>query len=375
MVSRSRASKSVWQLSVCLCVGLGRGTLPLTRGVRGGICGSAAALLVGRCTRLRVCAEDTRSRRKRSQHEEVHVASSVWHKGLHFPLFCLSDRPLGAAAAARTAGMVELQARGTHSLLHHAGLRVKEPQGKNRKTSIVCTIGPAAWDAAGLRQLLLEGMNVARLNFSHGSHEEKARIIADLRSSLAEIRAASGERKVIDFSDGSREDICAIAADIQGPKIRTGRFLQGDSIQLKAGQTLVLNTDRRLARSGTAAEVFVDYEGLADEITVGQRVFLDDGLISMVVTDKAGTKVTCRVDNDAVLGARKGVNIPSPFISSLPHITEQDVADLRFAVEQNVDFVFASYVRKAATVHAIRDALGSAGKNIKIISKIENQEG
>jgi len=270
------------------------------------------------------------------------------------------------------AASIQCSRRGIASLTHNAKLGYDVSERRERKTSIVCTVGPASWHREGLRQLLQRGMNVMRLNFSHGTHEQKAEVIAELRSVLTEIR----QTDAVDFSDGSREDICAIAADTKGPEIRTGLFA-GDTtlVELEAGQTFVLSTDSSLREDGTSNEVYVDYVGLAEELEPGQRIWVDDGLLGLdVLRTRAATgRVECRILNNAMLGQQKGVNIPFPFVSRLPSTTEQDKSDLLFAAAQGVDMIFASFIRRASDVAEVRKALGN--DKIKVVSKIENEEG
>lgn len=262
------------------------------------------------------------------------------------------------------------------SISHNASLTVDLQENRDRKTTIVCTVGPSSWHREGIRNLLLRGMNVLRLNFSHGSHDDKSRVIKDLRSIVHEFRTSPSG--CIDFSDGSREDVCAIAADTKGPEIRTGHY-SGDAttVHIRAGQELTLSSDPLMQDTGDESTIYVTYETLADELTVGQKIFVDDGLLSLEVasTNPSERKVLCVAHNDAHLGQQKGVNIPYPFTSNLPAVTEQDALDLKFAADQGVDFIFASFIRKAADVAEVRKHLGEKGKNISIISKIENQEG
>jgi pyruvate kinase len=269
------------------------------------------------------------------------------------------------------------------SISHNAGLSVDLDERLDRKTSIICTVGPASWHREGIKDLLLRGMNVLRLNFSHGSHEDKERVIRDLRSIIAEFRTnrGSGNKNTwgsIDFSDGSREDVCAIAADTKGPEIRTGHF-SGDveTVDIVGGQELLLTSNVSMRDKGDSSIIYTTYTTLAEELTVGQQIFVDDGLLSLEVlsTSPSDGTVLCKAKNSAKLGQQKGINIPYPFISKLPAVTEQDAKDLAFAVEVGVDYIFASFIRKAADVDEVRNALGEKGKDVKVISKIENQEG
>ncbi|WP_054948626.1 pyruvate kinase [Numidum massiliense] len=222
-----------------------------------------------------------------------------------------------------------------------------------RKTKIVCTIGPASEDLNVLKQLLQAGCNVCRLNFSHGNHEEHAQRIARIR------QAARETGKTV-----------AILLDTKGPEIRTGD-LQEPAVELESGKQIVLTTEQIL---GDAARVSVSYEGLAGDLTVGATVLIDDGLIELEVREINGTEITCKILNGGTLKSRKGVNVPGVSVQ-LPGITEKDAADILFGIEQGVDFIAASFVRKASDVLEIRKLLEEHGADIDIISKIENHEG
>eukprot|EP00050_Salpingoeca_kvevrii_P007683 m.297821 g.297821 ORF g.297821 m.297821 type:complete len:557 (+) comp13717_c0_seq1:13-1683(+) len=251
---------------------------------------------------------------------------------------------------------------------------------RDRKTSIVCTIGPATSNEIAMGRLLTAGMNIMRLNFSHGDHASMAEIIALQRRLVAE-RQENYRRnphlKLADFDDGSADDICAIAADTKGPEIRTGRFggdAFGGTVTLIEGQLIELSVDPADQNAGNTDKIFVDYPRLGEELAPGQRIFVDDGFFAFEVVSTSASGVLCRVINGGELGERKGINIPG-VILSLPAVTERDKLDLRFCVEQGVDMVFASFVRRADHVRELRAVLGEEGKHIRIISKIENHEG
>ena len=225
-----------------------------------------------------------------------------------------------------------------------------------KKTKIVCTIGPKSESKEMLKQLLQAGMNVMRLNFSHGDYEEHGGRIKNLR----EIMQETGMQ-------------AAIMLDTKGPEIRTIKLEGGNDVSLVAGQTFTLTTDKSVI--GNSECVAVTYEGLVHDLKPGNRVLVDDGLIAMEVKEINGNNVVCTVLNNGDLGENKGVNLPNVSIQ-LPALAEKDKQDLIFGCEQGVDFIAASFIRKASDVKDIRAHLDAhGGKDIKIISKIENQEG
>ena len=225
-----------------------------------------------------------------------------------------------------------------------------------KKTKIVCTIGPKTESKEVLKQLLEAGMNVMRLNFSHGDYEEHGRRISNLR----EVMAETGMR-------------AAILLDTKGPEIRTIKLEGGNDVSLVAGQEFTFTTDRTVI--GNNKIVAVTYEGFASDLKAGDTVLVDDGLIAMEVKEVAGNEVRCIVKNNGDLGENKGINLPNVSVN-LPALAEKDINDLKFGCEQGIDFVAASFIRKAEDVLAVRKVLcENGGENVKIISKIENQEG
>jgi len=223
-------------------------------------------------------------------------------------------------------------------------------------TKFICTIGPKTQTLEMLSKLVAAGMNVARMNFSHGDHPYHAQTIANLREALKKSKR-----------------MCAIMLDTKGPEIRTGLLKDGKDVELVEGQEFMLYNDWDYV--GDEKGVGQSYGDLATSIEVGGQILIDDGLISLSVIEKQGGNVRCKINNGGSLGARKGVNLPGVKIT-LPALTEKDKQDLLFGCQQGVDFVAASFVRKAEDVVGIRKHLDeNGGKNIKIISKIENQEG
>lgn len=219
---------------------------------------------------------------------------------------------------------------------------------------MVCTLGPATDSKEVLEGLIKNGMNVARLNFSHGSHEEHAKRIALVKEVRKELNIP-----------------VAIMLDTKGPEIRTGELTEG-KVTLETGEPFVLTTT---LIKGDAKRVSVSYEGLPEDLTVGNKILIDDGLIELNVDKIEGTEIYCTIENGGVLGSKKSVNVPNVAIN-LPGLTEKDESDLIFGIKNHIDFVAASFVRKPQDVIAIRKVLeNNGGGNVQIISKIENREG
>ena len=223
-----------------------------------------------------------------------------------------------------------------------------------RKTKIICTLGPATDDDSVLRQLMLEGMNVARMNFSHGSHEEQ-------KVRLDKLKAL---REELDLP-------IAALLDTKGPEIRL-KLIEGDKTELKAGQQLTLGIGDFL---GNNERVAITYEDLYKDVKIGDRILIDDGLIEMHVREIRGTDIICMVDNGGMISNRKGVNVPNVDLS-MDYISPKDYDDIVFAAEQGFDFIAASFVRTADDVLQIRKILEDHHCNtINIIAKIENNQG
>jgi len=223
-----------------------------------------------------------------------------------------------------------------------------------RKTKIVATLGPATGEIDIMKSLIKAGMNTARINFSHGTYESHEIIINKLKA--------------------AREELCAPIAlmlDTKGPEIRIKSFANGD-VSLKKGQKFTLTTDDV---PGDETIVSVTYAGLPDDLNIGSRILLDDGLIELKVTSINGNNIDCIIVNDGELGNNKGVNLPETNVS-LPSLTDKDIEDIKFGIKMGFDFLAASFVRTPKDVLEIRQILEeNDGLHIQIIAKIENREG
>ncbi|MGB9808620.1 MAG: pyruvate kinase, partial [Caldanaerobacter sp.] len=223
-----------------------------------------------------------------------------------------------------------------------------------RRTKIVCTIGPASEDYNILRKLIEKGMNVARLNFSHGDFEEHGARIDNIKKIREELGLP-----------------VAILLDTKGPEIRIGKFKNG-GVELKEGQTFTLTTEDVV---GDETYVSVSYKGLPQDVSKGTQILIDDGLISLRVMEVKDTDIVCLVENSGFLGDHKGVNVPGVKLN-LPALTQKDIDDIQFGIKKGIDMIAASFVRKAADVLAIRRLLeDNKADHIQIIAKIENREG
>lgn len=223
-----------------------------------------------------------------------------------------------------------------------------------KKTKIICTIGPASSDKKVFAELVESGLNVARLNFSHGSHEEqlgKVNMIKEVRAEL---------NKPV-----------ALLLDTKGPEIRTGLFKE-DIVNLKEGQFFTFTSEEC---KGDQNRCCLSYKGLINDVVIGDSILIDDGLIGLEVVEFEGKDIKCKVLNDGPVKDYKGVNVPGVSIN-LPAITDKDKADIIFGIENGIDFIAASFIRKASDVLEIRKVLeDNNAHDIHIISKIENQEG
>ncbi len=223
-----------------------------------------------------------------------------------------------------------------------------------RKTKIVCTLGPATEDPDVIRQMVLCGMNVARLNFSHNTHEDHARRIQMIRDLRRDLNTP-----------------IALLLDTKGPEIRLRDF-EGGKVEIKKGQRFTLTTRDIL---GNDTEVAITYARLPREISVGDAVLIDDGKLKLTVEEIDDTEIRCTVVHGGMVSNRKSINIPHVRLS-IPYLSDQDKEDLLFGIEQDVDFIAASFTRSKEDIVALRKFLDyNGGHDIRIIAKIENIEG
>ncbi len=222
-----------------------------------------------------------------------------------------------------------------------------------RRAKIICTIGPSCNSEPLLREMMRLGMDVARLNFSHGSHQEHAGNIARLR------RAAKQENRAI-----------CILQDLQGPKIRTGRLKGHEPVALKTGSRIII-TPRDLA--GTASLISTTFPGLAHEVAPGSRILLSDGLIELRVVQVRGKDVECDVVNGGTLAEHQGINIPGAALS-IPALTAKDRVDLKFGLKHGVDLVALSFVRSGADVRAVKEIIAARNRDVPVIAKLEKPQ-
>ena len=223
-----------------------------------------------------------------------------------------------------------------------------------RKTKIVCTIGPSSESLENTKKLIMAGMNVARLNFSHGDFDEHGNRIKTIRQACQELNKT-----------------VAILLDTKGPEIRTGK-LEVEPVELVQDEYITLTTEEIL---GDKNRISITYKELPEDVQAGSTILIDDGLIGLTVVEVQGTEIKCRIVNGGTIKSKKGVNVPGVNIS-LPGITDKDANDIIFGIEQGIDFITASFVRKASDVLEIRELLKKHNaEHVQIISKIENQQG
>ena len=222
-----------------------------------------------------------------------------------------------------------------------------------RKTKIICTIGPASENEEILRELMLAGMNVARFNFSHGTHEEQKQKLA----------------KVIKISNELNLPVATLL-DTKGPEIRLRDF-EGGKAQLESGQLFILTTEEML---GTKEKAAITYKNLKNDIAVGNTILIDDGKIEMTVEKIEGEEIHCRVVNGGKVSNHKGINAPGAQLS-MPFISEVDYEDIKFCAQMGYDFLAASFVRSKEDILEVRKILDEFGSKAQVIAKIENMQG
>ena len=222
-----------------------------------------------------------------------------------------------------------------------------------RKTKIICTIGPASENEEILRELMLAGMNVARFNFSHGTHEEQKQKLA----------------KVIKISSELNLPVATLL-DTKGPEIRLRDF-EGGKAELESGQLFILTTEEML---GTSEKAAITYKNLKNDIEVGSTILIDDGKIEMTVEKIEGEEIHCRVVNGGKVSNHKGINAPGAQLS-MPFISDVDYEDIKFCAQMGYDFLAASFVRSKEDILEVRKILDEFGSKAQVIAKIENMQG
>ncbi len=221
------------------------------------------------------------------------------------------------------------------------------------KTKIVATVGPSSNTKTVLKEMILSGMNVARLNFSHGNYDEHTKAVNLIRSLSREMNRSVG-----------------IILDLQGPKIRTGLLQGGNPVELKKDEIIAI-TSRQVP--GTSAMVSTTYKNIAKDVTVGDKILMDDGLIALRALSKTEDTVTCKIINGGILKEHKGINLPGVNVSA-PSLTDKDIKDLNFGIKLGVDYFALSFVRRAKDLEEIKLIIKKQGADIPVIAKIEKPE-
>lgn len=224
-----------------------------------------------------------------------------------------------------------------------------------RKTKIICTLGPATDDEKVLEKMILAGLDVARFNFSHGTYDDHTKRLEELVS----LREKLGKP-------------IATLLDTKGPEIRLGDFENPEGVEIKSGDKYTLTTKECL---GTSEKCYINYDGLAGDVSKGTTILINDGLVSMTVDSITGSDINCTVVDGGLLTNHKGVNVPGVDLK-MPYLSARDMADLQYGKDHDFDFVAASFVRNATDVTILRNYTDAIGwKNVKIIAKIENAQG
>lgn len=247
---------------------------------------------------------------------------------------------------------------------HMCKLNFTQPVSQQRLTTVVGTISKSSRNKDVLKKMIISGMRIARLNFSHETHEHHAETLRLLRISEEECSKEVGYLIKI-----------AVALDTKGSEIRTGLLEAGlnAQIELKATDSVRLTINRDLMDKGNRDCIYVDFENIINVVFPGCFVYINDGSLKLVVKEVGVDCITCQVERGGILGSRKNVNIPGVFLN-LPAVSKKDVNDLKFALHHKVDIIFASSMRNASSVNEIRSILGVQGKRVKIIAKIECEQ-
>lgn len=234
-----------------------------------------------------------------------------------------------------------------------------KPETNYRRTSIICTIGPKTNSVEKINMLRKAGLNVVRMNFSHGAYEYHQSVIDHSREAERQLPGRP----------------LAIALDTKGPEIRTGNTVGDADIPISEGHEINITTDEKYATACDEKNMYVDYKNITKVIEAGRTIYVDDGILAFEVLKVVDEKtLRCRCINNGKISSKKGVNLPKTDVD-LPALSEKDQNDLRFGVKNNVDMVFASFIRRGEDIKHIRRVLGEDGKDIQIIAKIENQQG
>jgi pyruvate kinase len=221
----------------------------------------------------------------------------------------------------------------------------------SKKTKIIATVGPKSESKEIMSKIFEEGVNIIRLNFSHGDYAEQQARIDTCREIIAETNKQVG-----------------ILLDTKGPEIRTGEF--NGEVALNEGDTIIITPDEVI---GDNEKFTVTYKDLCKEVKVGDRIMLDDGLIGLLVIEEIGSDIVCRIENSGIIKSKKGVNVPGVDLN-FPFMSAKDKSDIEFACDQNLDYIAASFVRRSADIQEIRDIIAAKqNKRIQIISKVESQ--
>ncbi|MFM9422315.1 MAG: hypothetical protein RIR06_776, partial [Bacteroidota bacterium] len=222
-----------------------------------------------------------------------------------------------------------------------------------RKTKIVATIGPTSSSKEVLKAMIAEGLNVVRLNFSHGTHADHEAVVKAVREIDAELGINT-----------------SLLADLQGPKLRVGE-MENNGVMLETGSTVIITTEKQM---GTAQHIYTNYISFPADVKAGERVLMDDGKLVVRILETDGKKeVKCEVLQGGILSSKKGLNLPETKVS-LPSLSEKDLADLDFALSMNVDWIGLSFVRNSKDVYLLKEIIEKSGKHAKVVAKIEKPE-